>query len=181
MNLSVSSVNNKNICFGMAKFSEPGRRLAQNCSDLYEGFSRPNLPEPSKLNPEFTKRILPFQTVPFEEYIKTKIPISAEEANPLDTKEVAQVIIDHGTTDDQQINANFVKQLLKGEGFIRVAEPETKKQLSLAVRQVFDKNWDNPKLSKKQTLALLEAAKFAMDDKEYAVALGVIQKSDIRE
>ncbi len=176
MNLCVSRINN-NVSFGMAKFSDKGLRFARSCSDVFERFGDE---QKTYLNPEFIRKLRPLEEAPFERYIKMMIPISSEEANPNDTREVAQIIISHGTTDNQTTNANFVKQLLRGRGFIDVANDRTRKELSSAVLKVFEKNWDNPQLSKKQTLALLETAKYAMDDKQYAVALAVIQKSDLK-
>ncbi len=177
MNLTISSINStpikRNPSFGLAKFSSEGLRLAESCSDIYECLGAPN----EFQNPEFFRKKGIFSQAPFTKYLKTKIAPRTVSDEKL--REIHKTITDCGATDNSHTNASFIKQLLASKKYIERLDNTTQKAVAKAAEEVFKKNWNNPELTKDETFALLEMARLAMQDNQYATSLGVIQKSDI--
>lgn len=174
MSLTISPVNNgnnNNVSFKMAKFSKKGYDLASKHSDIYEALSAPNKFQ----NPDFFKAKPLFFKAPFTKYYISKINGGKSAVN-----EVADTIIKCGATDNSHTNASFIKQLTATEKYIRSSSDDTKSVIGNAANEVFKKNWDNPELSKKETLRLLEIAKYGMDDRAYISLNGAIHASDIK-
>ncbi len=177
MNLSVSSVSNtanKNINFGMARFTKQGMKIARECQDVYECLSKPNHYQ----IPEFFKRKGLFEEAPFTKYLRAKLP-AKKEAAPEYINEVKDMINYCGTSDNSSSNANFIKQLISSEPYIESLGDDTRIQISESIQEVFNKNWNNPELSKRATQDLLEMARPSLSDLQYATLVGVIEKSDI--
>lgn len=173
MSLTISSVNNNgnNISFGMAQFSKKGYALASKHADIYEALSNPNKFQ----NPEFFKAKPLFFKSPFTKYFLAK---TRDGKTGVD--EVADTIIKCGATDNSHTNACFIKQLVSTEKYIHSASDDTKSVIGIAANEVFKKNWDNPELSKKDTLRLLEIAKYGMEDRAYISLNGAIHASDVK-
>lgn len=176
MNLSISPVtsNYKSAApsFGMAKFSEKGRALATSCGDVYSPLASANNYE----NSDFCKK-KGFGTAPFTKFVKEtlKAGSGAEQIGKITT-----AIEKCGTTDNGITNANFAKQLVATKHVFEKLPEEPKKTVATSTLKVFDKNFDNPELSKKETLQLLEMSKPALDDKQYIMLTGVLEKSDMK-
>lgn len=171
MNLSIAPINQpvkNNVAFGMAKFSEKGYEMAGQHADIYESLAKPN----NFQNPDFFKPKFLFFKTPF-----TKYYIQNAASKP---DEVANTIIQCGTCDNSNTNAKFIKQLISTEKYIHSSSDDTKLKIGTAANEVFKKNWDNPEISKKETLQLLEIAKYGMDDRTYISLNGAIHASDAK-
>lgn len=177
MNLTISAFNNipnkNNTSFGMAKFSERGLTLAQSCSDIYECLGTPNQYQ----DPLFFKKKGIFSQAPFTTYIKKTL--SPRNVSDEARAQVTQTILDCGTTQNSHTNAAFIKQFIASKKQIDKLDTQSKIAIAEAAEDLFKSNWNNPELSKAETNTLLEMAKDALDDSEYAVLVGVIEKSNL--
>jgi len=171
MGLIISSVNqnSKNVSFGMAKFTNRGLELAKSCSDIYQKLDTPNVFK----NGDFFKSYI--FTSPFEKFVKRNNKTSAG------IKEIADTIEICGATQNSHTNAKFIKQLLSSKKTISKINDDDQRIIAGAIKEVFNNNWDNPEISKKNTYKLLDMCQKAIQDKEYTTLSGVIQKSDIKK
>lgn len=175
MNLSISPVTTNKAAstsFGLAKFSDKGRALAASCCDVYTPLSTANNYEYS----EFSKK-KGFGPAPFTKFVKETIKAGSGEEQ---IRKITTAIKKCGTTDNAVTNANFIKQLVSAKPVIDKLPDAAKAQIAETTVVVFDKNYDNPELSKKDTVQLLEISKPAVDDKQYIMLSGVLQKSDLK-
>lgn len=93
---------------------------------------------------------------------KTPIGIAVSQGVSLD-----QLATDYGCSDNPVANASFIKHCIlskKGQKATKKL-PEADKQEALA--KLLDKNYDNPNLSAKQTIALLDMCRGTMSDADY--------------
>lgn len=180
MNLTISPVqtNQNNISFGFAKFSPEGMKLAKSASNIYKPLENETVFQ----NPSFFKT--KYIKAPFATFIEETLPVKGNiEQEDIDL--VTKAIQDCGTTNNAKVNANFVKQLLdkKTQKHILKLEekqPDAYDAIITAEKAVFDKNWNNPLLSKKQTMDLLDVTLQKFQDVEKVTLTGVIEKSDAK-
>lgn len=178
MNLSISPAgikSNNNVSFGMAQFNNYSYRLAESCGDTC-GF----LKEPTDFqDPKFFDKKKFLRKPPFVKYMEETLP-SKKQVKPEVVEDVAQTIIDCGATANSFSNARFTRQLLASRSHFETLHPEVKKPISDAVTTVFMTNWNNPELTKQETLDLLEMSKGSLEDNQYVTLTGVIEKSDAK-
>lgn len=179
MNLSVSPLNNNikayNTSFGMAKFSKTGRLLAESCGDTYTPLKTPNKYQ----NPAFYKKKPLIGHTPFYKYMQDKLSVKKENFDK-SISEISRTIVDCGTSDNSHTNALFIRQLLTTCKLIDGIETEKHHNaISNAILKVFDKNYDNPELTKEETQSLFEMGNDDISDEDFAMITGVITKSDM--
>ena len=171
MNLSISPMNN--VSFGMAKFSQRGKEFAEASGE--KGWNRHD-------NPRFYKNPVFIKKPDIAKYIEAKIPLKTRTL-PGNIEKVEQAIIDHGTGTNAEANAKFVRQVIdpRTQRYIdKLGERKSKAQdvIISAEKALFDANWDNPMLSKAETMTLLDTVKSKMADAEYVKWTGIIERSD---
>lgn len=163
MNLSISPIKYSNCPnFGMAKFTKRGVELAKTQEDTFTPFKEPTIFQ----SPEFFKKTKPLQKAPLAKFI-------SGEKKP---ENIYNTIKECGNTGNAELNARFVKQLLESKKTISKTSAEVQNAVKDAASDVFGNNWDNPLLSKKETLELLNMTN--LPDKVIVAATGVIEKSD---
>lgn len=175
MSLSVSPISN--VSFGMAKFSREGKRLAEAAGA--GDFNEYN-------NGEFySKHVI---TKPeFLEFAESKVPVKKKGIKKEQVQTVADSMVQHGTSGIDYADAAFIKnQALNRKTqtyLLRLAarHPEAYSSFVEAEKELFDANWNNPKLSKKETKRLLRAVKPKMSDADYVKWSGIIDQSDAKE
>ena len=178
MNLSVSSVNinnrlHKSPSFGMAKFSEGGYQIAQNCKDIYAPLENPT----DYQNPDFFKKKPLFRKAPFAKYFRNMVVKNGSEESINQVKESIETC---GTTNNAFTNSRFIKQLATVQKPFSKLTDETKTTLSESIEKVLKLNWDNPLISKKETKSLIEMSKETLGDGAFLTLLGLIDKSGIK-
>lgn len=181
MNLSISPLNcarkpQNNLSFGMAKFSDAGRSLASQFQDQYVAFSKPNNLDSSIDYSRFFEKKKMFRQYPFVNYINEKFPDGKASLKNID--EVTDTIIRCGATQRQTSNAKFIKQLVAAEDTFDKLEKPAREKVSSAVVEVLDTNYDNPQVSKEDTLALVRMSTPTIDDKKKVMIDGVIVNSE---
>lgn len=172
MNLSISPINNtqtNKVSFGMAKFTNEGLKYAKACEDVYAPLSSPTKFQ----DPAFFEKKKPLQKTAF-----TKYYIAMSQGKKKNIGELTKTIEACGATENSYTNSMFIKQLLATSKQIEATDDKDKKTISDSIATVFKKNWNNPMLSKNETLELLELTKPSLSDKEYITITGVIEKSD---
>ena len=163
MSLSISPVshmavsNRNNISFGMAKFTSEGMRYARSHGDVYEPFSDPTRFQ----NPAFFDKTSIFKKAPFAKYMENAI-VFKKEVYDEDIENVAQTIIECGSTDNAFSNARFIRQMLTTKIHLDKMHPYVRKHIREAAQSVLATNWNNPVLSVNETKAL---ARYAYDER----------------
>ena len=176
MNLTISPVNCSkpcnNVSFGMAEFSEAGRRFADQYKDVYAPISRPNNLDANIDYSKFFEGKKLFRQYPFVKYFNEKLP--DDKGNPAGIDDITDTIIKCGASKSQTSNAKFIKQLIAAEPSMDRLNKATRTPISEAIKEVLDTNYDNPQVSNEDTLALIRMSAPAVDNKTKGILDGFI-------
>lgn len=172
--MNLSSLNN--VSFGMAKVSKKGAENAKNVLDI-----KTNYYNDSKLyeNPSFS-----ITTPALLSYINKTGDAGREKAQ--------KTILRHGNSNCADKNAAFITgQLLKPktQDYIKSlarqgSSPADRKYYNELIdteEAILFRNWDNPKLSLKDTRKLLDAVAPKYSAKEYAMWQGILDQASVKE
>ena len=179
MNLSISPMKSySNVSFGMAYFTPEGMRLAQESADIYEPLK--NYTEFQ--NPAFFEKTHFYKKPALTSYIEEKLP-HKKPIKEENIEEVTKTIVECGATGNAKTNALFVEQMLDGRTQkhirkLQKRQPDVFQKVLDAEKIVFDSNWNNPLISKRDTTKLLLAVKKDLTDAEYVTLTGVIENSN---
>ncbi len=175
MSLSVSPISN--VSFGMAKFSREGKRLAEaaGAGDFNEYNNDKFYSKHTVIKPEFLK------------FAESKVPVKKKGIKKEQVQTVADSMVQHGTSGIDYVDALFIKnQALNRQTQVYLSKlaarnPEAYSSFVDAEKELFEANWNNPKLSKKDTKRLLQAIRPKMSDADYVRWSGIIDQSDAKE
>lgn len=169
MNLTISPANYTNnarnsVSFGMAEFTPRGRaHMEATVGDVYEPIKKPNELNPNIDYVDFYKKHL-FTKTEFEKLFEDKI-VNKKEPTRNDYGIVYDVIVTCGATESQETNAKFINnQLVKAKDSFDRLDEKKRIMVSQAVKEVFDTNYDNPRVSLENTQTLLSMAAPAIDN-----------------
>ncbi len=176
MDLTISpariSSQRNNINFGMASFTDEGLRRAEAMGDVYEPLKKPNKYYPS----EYFEQKRLFRKAPFAQTVEKYLP-AGKKADSGKVNDVAQMIVECGTSGNAFSNSRFIRQLITTKDHLNRLPAETQEPIRVSVAQVLAANWDNPEITDKETRTLAEMALGAISEKEELALNGALDKA----
>ena len=157
--ISLSPISVKHLAasstpaFGFAKLNETGRRTSDEFGYQNNSF----------LNENMFKR---------QSFFQGKTALTTELNNGAD---FVTLCTDYGCSKNGKANAEFIRtQILSSRSAVSInaLSEDTRNQ---GLRTLFENNYDNPELTKKETDALLELVKPSIGETEYVKYAGLIK------